>query len=81
VHLCILEGVERATMLDLRDVPRTIYVTQTSVVAVCKREDPHDGWEGLRLRLAEGRFTVDHGDPKQRPACLIAARAAAGSDE
>ena len=80
VHLAVLEAVERATMLDLRDVPRVIFVAQTSVVAVCHRDVP-DGWEGLRQRLTEGRFEVRHGEPSQRPACLVAARAAVGSVE
>jgi hypothetical protein len=80
VHLAVLEAVERATMLELHQVPRIVFVAQTSVVAVCQRDVP-DGWEGLRQRLTEGRFEVRHGEPAARPACLVAARAAVGSVE
>ena len=73
-HWSVMEAVERvvgANLADL-DAPREVFVAQTSVVSVCKRTDPDDGFAGLRLRLAEGRFTVQHG-PEPRPACLARA--------
>lgn len=45
-------------------------MAQTTVVNVCHRTGPDDGFAGLRLRLAEGRFTVAHANPTSRPFCL-----------
>ncbi len=65
-----LEAVERAIMLDLDDVARTLFVAEASVVSVCQGANAGDGFAGLRLRLTEGLFNVRLGAPGSHPTCL-----------
>ena len=69
-HWAALEAVALATMLDLDDGARTLFVAEASVVSVCRGADAGDGFEGLRLRLTEGLFDVRLSAPESHPTCL-----------